>query len=110
MTCKFYLHLSIHEIRADHRVGPALWSFNGGVASHFYFGDLVPINYTENALGITFGVRFYDHWKLFDISTTDASDNFSLIEFGRIDFDIKLYLEWDRRRSLGLFKIFMQSS
>ena len=109
MTYKSYLHLSIHEIRSDRRVGPALWSFNGGVASHFNFHDLVPINYTENALGITFGVRFYDHWKLFDISTTDASDNFPLIESGRIDFDKKLYYEWERTSSLGLSETFMQS-
>ena len=104
-----YLCLSIHEIRFDHRVGPALWSFNGGVHGHFDIDDLVPINYTKNALGITFGVRFDDHWKLFDISTTDASDNFPLIESGRIDLDVKLYSEWDHRRSLGWFKIFIQS-
>ena len=109
ITYESYLHLSIHEIRSDHRVGPALWSFNGGVTS-LYIGTLVPINYTENALGITFGLRFDDHWKLFDISTTDASDNFPLIESGRIDFDIKLYSEWERMSSLGLSKIFMQSS
>ena len=109
MTYESYLHLSIHEICSDHRVGPALWSFNGGVASHFDIDDLVPINYTENALGITFGVRFHNHWKLFDISTTDASDDFPLIEFGRIDFDIK-YSEWERRSRLGLSEIFMQSS
>ena len=105
-----YLHLLIHEIRSDHRVGPALWSFNGGVHGHFDIDDLVPISYTENALGITFGVRFDDHWKLFDISTPNASDNFPLIESGRIDFDIKLYSKWDRRSSLGLSEIFMQSS
>ena len=112
MTYESYLHLSIHEIRSDHRVGPALWSFNGGVTSHLYigFGNLVPINYTENALGITFGLRFDDHWKLFNISTTDASDNFPLIESGRIDFDIKLYSSWERRNSLGLSEISMQSS
>ena len=104
-----YLYLSIHEIRSDHRVGPALWSFNSGVALHFDIDDLVPINYTENALGITFGLRFDDHWKLFDISTTDASDNFPLIESGRIDFDIKLYPGWERKSSLGLFETFMQS-
>ena len=110
MTYKSYLHLSIHKIRSDRRVGPALWSFNGGVASHFDIDDLVPMNYTENALGITFGVWFDDHWKLFDISTTDASDNFPLIESGRIDFDIKLYSERKRFSSLGLSEIFMQSS
>ena len=96
MTYNSYLHLSIHEIRSDHRVSPALWSFNGGVASHFYC-DLVPINYTENALGITFGLRFDDHWKLFDISTTDASDKFPLIESGRIDFDGRHYSRSERR-------------
>ena len=105
-----YLYLSIHEIRSNHRVGPALWSFNGGVASHFDIDDLVPISYTENAMGITFGVQFDDHWKLFDISTTDTSDNFPLIESGRIDFDIMLYSELERRNSLGLSEIFMQSS
>ena len=104
-----YLHLSIHEICSDHRVGPALWSFNGGVASHFHIDDLVLINYTENALGITFGVRFDDHWKLFDISTTDASNNFPLIESGRIDFDKKLCSKWERKSSLCLSEIFMQS-
>ena len=104
-----YLHLLIHEIRSDHRVGPALWSFNGGVHGHFDIDDLVPINYTENALGITFGVRFDDHWKLFDISTTGASDNFPLTESGRIDFDLKFYSERERRHSLGLSEIFMQS-
>ena len=109
MTFKSYLHLSIHEICSNHRVGPALWSFNGGVASHFDIDGLVPINYTENALGITFGVRFVDHWKLFDISTTDASDDFPLIESGRIDFDEKLYSKWERKSSLGLSEIFMQS-
>ena len=105
-----YLYLSIHEIRSNHRVGPALWSFNSGVARHFDIHDLVPISYTENAMGITFGVQFDDHWKLFDISTTDSSDNFPLIESGRIDFDIKLYSKWERRSSLGLSEIFMQSS
>ena len=100
-----YLHLSIHEIRSDHRVGPALWSFNGEVASHFGILDLVPINYTENALGITFGERFDDHWKLFDISTTDTPDNFPLIESGRIDFDIKRYSLWALINSLGLSEI-----
>ena len=110
MTYKFYLHLSIHEIRSDHRVGPALWSFNGGVHGHFDIDDLVPISYTENALGITFGVQFDDHWKLFDISTTDSLDNFPLIESGRIDFDIKRYPLWARMTSLGLSEIFLQSS
>ena len=106
MTDESYLHLSIHKIRSDHRVGPALWSFNGWVPCHF---NLVPINYTENAMGITFLVPFDDHWKLFDISTTHASDNFPLIESGRIDFDKKLYSKWERKSRLGLSKIFMQS-
>ena len=100
-----YLYLSIHEIRSDHRVGPALWSFNSGAAHHFDIDDLVPISYTENAMGITFGVQFTDHWKLFDISTTDTPDNFPLIESGRIDFDIKRYSLWVLLNSLGLSEI-----
>ena len=67
------------------------------------------MSYTENPMGIIFGVQFDDHWKLFDISTTDDPDNFPLIESGRIDFDIKLYSEWERKRSLGLSETFMQS-
>ena len=103
-----YLHLSIHGIRSDHRVGPALWSFNGSVDGHFDTDDLEVIKSTENALGITFGVRFDNHWKLFDISTTDAnaSDKFPLIESGRIDFDLKLKSKWEN--SPGLFGIVMQ--
>ena len=92
MTHGRYLHLSIHEIRSDHRVGSALWSFNGCI-DHFDKGcDLQLIKSTENTLGITFWVRSADHWKLFDISTTetDASINFPLIESGRIDFDLEL--------------------
>ncbi|KIJ97192.1 hypothetical protein K443DRAFT_681748 [Laccaria amethystina LaAM-08-1] len=87
-----YLHLSIHKIRSDHRVGPALWSFNGSIDGHSDIDNLVPITSTENALGITFMVQFNGHWKLFDISTngTDASNNIPLIESRRIDFDQKL--------------------
>ncbi|EDR00612.1 uncharacterized protein LACBIDRAFT_295707 [Laccaria bicolor S238N-H82] len=87
-----YLHLSIHEIRSDLRVGSALWSYNGSVDGHFNIDDLELIKSTENALGITFWVRFDDHFKLFDISTieTDTSNNLPLIESGRIDFDLKL--------------------
>ena len=101
-----YLHLSIHEIRSDHRVGPALWSFNGTVDRHFDYCDWVPIKSTKNALGITFGVQFIDHWKLFNISTTDtdALNNFPLIELGRVDSDLKIC-----GTSLGLSKIVMQS-
>ena len=69
----------------------------------------MPISYTENALGITFGVQSDDHWKLFDIATTDTPDNFPLIESGRIDFDMKLCSEWDCKSSLGLSELFMQS-
>ena len=104
-----YLHLSIHKIRSDHRVGCALWSFNGSVDGHFDTDDLEVIKSTKNALGITFGVRFDNHWKLFDISTTadtDASDNFPLIESGRIDFDLKLKSKW--KNSPGSFKIVIQ--
>jgi len=103
-----YLHLSIHEIRSDNRVGPALWSFNGSVDGHFDIFHLELIKSTENALGVTAAARFDDHWKLFNISTTDteASDNFPLIESGRIDFDLKPKSGND---SLGLSEIFVQS-
>ncbi|EDR00618.1 uncharacterized protein LACBIDRAFT_313079 [Laccaria bicolor S238N-H82] len=90
-----YLHLSIHEIRSDLRVGPeALWSFNGSVDGRFDIRHLELIKSTENELGITFWVRFVDHWKLFNISTseTDTSNNFPLIESGRIGFDPKFKL------------------
>ena len=96
------------QIRSDHRVGRALWFFNGSVDGHFDADDLEVIKSTENALGITVGVRFDNHWKLFDISTTDtdASDKFPLIESGRLDFDLKLKSKGEN--SPGLFKIFMQ--
>ena len=109
-TCVPYLHLSIYEIRSDQRVGPALWYFNSSDDRlHTFQWKL--IKSTNNALGITLWARFDDHWKLFDISTTetDTSNNFSLVELGRIDFDAKF-----NSRSLldprnpGLFKIFMQ--
>jgi hypothetical protein len=111
ITFKSYLHLSIHGICSDHRVGPALWSFNGSVDSHFDIDDLVLIKSTENALGITFAVQLISHWKLFDISTTepDALDKFPLIEFGKIDYDQKLMLNSVHRNSFGLSKVFMQS-
>ena len=86
-----YLHLSIYEIRSDNRVGLALWSFNGSIDGHFDTDGLILelIKSTENALGITVVARFDNHWKLFDISTTetDSSDTFPLIKSGRIDFD-----------------------
>ena len=110
-TGRSYLHLSIHEIRSDHRVGPALWSFNGSADSHFHIRHLELIKSTENALGITFLARFDDHWKLFDISTaeTDTSDNIPLIESGRIDFDIKFNLKsFQANKNPGLSKFFMQ--
>ena len=94
-----YLHLSIHEIRSDHRVGPALGSFNGTVDRHFDIREWVPIKSTENAFGVTFGLQFIDHWKLFDISTTDT-DAFNKFPSS----DLKM-----RRNSLGLSKIFMPS-
>ena len=107
----YYLHLSIHETHTDHRVGPALWSFNGSVDDHFNNLDLELIKSTENALGITFWARFDNRWKLFDLSTTetDTSNNFPLIESGKIGFDhkFKLSSKFDQR-SNGLFK-FMQS-
>ena len=104
-----YLHLSIHEIRSDHRVGPALWSFNDSIDDHFNIRDLVLIKSTENTLGITFWAPFDDHWKLFDISTTetDTSNNFPLIESGRIDFDLRFKLESSfTKKSPGLSKNF----
>jgi len=102
-----YLHLSIHKIHDDNRVGPTLWSFNGSVDGHLNIFDLGLIKSTENALGVTVGVQFDDHWKLFDISTTsdtDTSDNIPLIESGRIDFDLKQRV---RKDSPGLSEIFM---
>ena len=106
-----YLYLSIHEIRSDYRIGLALWSFNGSDYGHFHINDLELIKSTQNALGITFGVRFIHHWKLFDISATDtvASDNFPLFESGRIDHDLKLKKSWLGENSLGLSEIFIQS-
>ena len=110
-TWEPYLHLSIHEIHFDHRVGHALWSFNGSVDGRFNILDLELVKSTENALGITFWVRFDNHWKLFDISTTetDAPDNFPLVESGRIDFDLKFESRSVHDRSPGLSKFFMQS-
>ena len=105
-----HLHLSIHEIRSDNRVGPPLWFFNKGVDGHFDIDDWVPLKSTENPLGITFWARYNDHWKLFDISTTEtnASDSFPLIESGKIDFDLKLKSKSVRNKSLGLSKFSMQ--
>ena len=53
-------------------------------------------------------MQFDNHWKLFDISTTDtdALDKFPLIESRRIDFDLKLKSKWEN--SPGLFGIVMQ--
>ena len=50
-------------------------------------------------------MRDYDHWRLFDISTTDtdSSGNIPLMESGRIDFNLKL--GWD---SIGLSENFIQ--
>ena len=88
-----------------------MWCFNGDVGGRFNIFDLGLIKSTENALGITFGVRFDSNWKLFDISTTesDATDNFPLIESGEINFDIKLKSKSVHDKSLGLSKNFMQS-
>jgi hypothetical protein len=111
ITFESYIHLSIHEIRPNNRVGPALWSFNGSVHGHFDMFDLEMIKSTENAVGITFWVRFIKHWKMFDISTTDtdALDKFPLIESGRMDYDLKLKSKVGDDNSLGLSKFFMQS-
>ena len=103
-----YLHLSIHEICSDNRVGPVLWSFNGSVDGHFNINDLELIKSAENALGITFGMQFDDHWNLlFDLSTidNDTSYNFPLIESGRIDFNLELYLKPQCGKSFGLSQV-----
>ena len=89
-----YLYLSIHEICPDSRVGSALWSFQDRVDGHFDYNDLELIKSTENALGIALAVWFDDHWKLFDISTTDTHtlNNLPLILSGRLDSDLNLNL------------------
>ena len=65
------------------------------------------IKSTKNALGISIAAWLDEHWRLFDISTTktDASNNFLLIESGRIDLHLKLKSEED---NLGLSQNFMQ--
>ena len=106
-----FLHLSIHEICPDNRIGPVLWSFNRTVACDQNNFELELIKFTENPLAITLWARFDDHWKSFDISTTetDASDNFPLIESGRMDFDLDFeQLKWVRENSLGLSENFIQ--
>ena len=108
-----FLHLSIHEIRSDSRVGPALWSFNSRVPDHWNDSHLELIKSTKNPLAITFMVWFNDHWRLFDISTateTEASNKFRLkVESGRIDVDLKIKgLKWAHDDNLGLSEIFMQ--
>ena len=100
-----YLHLSIYEIRsADNRVGSALWSFDSSNDSHFHLSDLMLIKSTENTLGITVAARCGNHWKLFDISTTetDASNNSPLIESGRIDFNLRIESDYG---SLGFHSV-----
>ena len=109
-----YLHLSIHEIRSDNRVGPALWSFNGSVDCYLKFSKLEVKKSTENAWEITLEAQFDDHWKLFNISIsstteTDALNNFPLIESGRIGYEPKPTDEewpWSESR-LGLSEIFI---
>ena len=107
-----FLHLSIHKICSDSRVGPALWSFNRNVHRDFNIDDFELIKSTENPLAITFWARFDDDWKQCDISTTEtnALDNLRLIESGRIDFDLTMRtLKWvGENRCLGLSEIFMQ--
>ena len=104
---KTYPHLSIHEIRSDNRVGPVVWSFYGSIDGYFNILGWELIKSTDNALGITVGMRFKDHWKLFDISSadTDSSDKIPLIESRRIDFDLKLNSEWVRESSPGLLLV-----
>ena len=98
-----YLHLSIHEIQSDNRVGPALWSFDGSVNYPYNVFDLESMKTTKNAMGITLGVQSIYHLPLFDISTSDTDANdFPLIESGRIHFNS----EWMLWNSLGLSEIF----
>ena len=110
-----YLHLSIHEIRSDDRVGPALWSFKSPVRGRLNTCELELKKSTENALGITLEAQFDNHWKLFNISPsstteTDALNNSPLIESGRIDYVPKPKEElWMGKRRLGLSEILMQS-
>ena len=72
------LHLSIHEICSDHHVGHALWSSSSSFDHDLDIDDLELIKSTKNALGITVGMKFRDHLKLFKIPT-DTSDNLPLI-------------------------------
>ena len=105
----YFLQVSIHEIRSNNRVGPALWSFDF-TDCPWDLSDLQLLKSTENPLAFTFWGRFSDHWKLFEISTTetDASDNFPIIESGKIDFDLKIKeLKWVHKSGLGLSEIFI---
>ena len=120
-----YLHLSIHEIRSNNRVGPALWSSTcpGGPAPWFIRSFARGLNAsklelkksTESALGITLEAQFDDHWKLFNISPSstteaDALNDFPLIESGRIDYVPKPKENpWMGEDRLGLSEILMQS-
>ena len=117
---ELYSHLSIHEIRSDNRVGSALWSFNNGVDSCLNIPNISNLEIkksTENAWEITLEAQFYDHWKLFNISSsstteTDAFNNVTLIESGRLDYVPKPNLENPWRETaprLGLSEILMQS-
>ena len=107
-----FLHLSIHKIRSDNRVDPALWSFGSSVDRDFDIFGLELTGFTENPLAITFWARFGYYWTLFETSTTkiDASDTFPLIESGRIDFDSKIreLKLVDENIRLGLSEIIMQ--
>jgi len=93
-TYKQYLHLSTYEIHPDNCVGPALWYFDGSVCGYFDLSQsLALVKSTENTLGITWVECSQDnhwYWKLFDISPTEtgASNNFPLIESGRMDFEL----------------------
>ena len=88
-----------------------MWYFKGRGDGHFDIPGLEVMKSTENALGITFGAPFHDHWKLFDISTTktDASNKLPLIESGRLHFDLKFKSKVFGYSRPGLSKIFMQS-
>ena len=82
-----YLHLSIHEIHS-YRVGPALWTYHHYGRSNIF--QLLPMNSTTNALGITFGVHSKSRIELFDVSTNGTKDTYPLVEAGQLNYGRQL--------------------
>ncbi|KIJ95325.1 hypothetical protein K443DRAFT_683104 [Laccaria amethystina LaAM-08-1] len=81
-----YLHVSVHEIHS-YCVGPALWTYHNYGRSNIF--QLQPMKSTTNALGITFGVDFKSHMKLFAVST-DTKDRYPLVEAGQLNYSRQL--------------------